>query len=348
MVAGVLVLLAVAGGLFASRVRQHDSRIEAALKTLPNQTLVASFTDWEAIRAQIDPHVSSSSKPVERADFFEQVYDRDFSTTSVLGVFDEDMATSYGWTVLDSEWEMYGQSRVGAVEVLRMPDDFDFAAAERALTRLGYGAADKDGVRVADEETLAAIAPNLTPQLTAVVLLPDDGVIVTSDASSYADVTVDTIDGERDSVDDQNGVAAMAAALGDSSVTAQMDVGDYGCVAAGFGQADPAQQRLARQRTASVGGVSATHGLTLSIDERRDLSVVMSFASGDEARDDQAARLALARGAAPDQGGTFDERFRVVRADVEGQNLVMVLRPRSKDTQLLRDLGHGGLLFASC
>ena len=65
-----------------------------------------------------------------RRDLFAEAYDRDYTTTSVLNVFDVDMASAYGWTVLDSEWEMYGQSKDGAVDVL---DD------ARRLRLLGRG-----------------------------------------------------------------------------------------------------------------------------------------------------------------------------------------------------------------
>ncbi len=347
-VSSVVVVLTVAAGLLASRFLHHDSRIESALKTLPAQTLIANFTDWTSIRSALGPDLSSAAPAGERARLFSRAYDRDFTTTSVLSVFDAEMAGTFGWTVLDSSWEMYGQSRDGSVDVLRMPDGFDFDAADLALTKLGYAAA-TGGVRVAAAPTLVAIAPDLTPQLTAVALLPDDGLIVTSDAAAYAGLTVDTIHGSATSVyDGDRGVRAMAAALTETSVSALLDVGPYSCTAAGFGEADAGERELARQRVRQAGAVTRTDGLTLSIDAGRSLTVVMNFASPEQAAADLAPRLALARGVAPDQGGTFDERFSIASSATVGSDLVLVLEPRSPDSQLLRDLGRGGLLFASC
>ncbi|MGA9346147.1 MAG: hypothetical protein WBV37_13670 [Nocardioidaceae bacterium] len=347
-VASVIVVLTVAAGLLVSHVLHHDSRIESALRTIPEQTLVANFTDWSAVRSALAPEIASTSPAGERASLFARAYDRDFTTTSVLGVFDPEMATTYGWTVLDSTWEMYGQSRDGAVDVLRMSAGFDFAAADRALTKLGY-AAGVGGVRVADAGAMVAIAPDLTPQLTAIALLPDEGLIVTSDTPAYAGLTLATISGSAPSVYDGDvGVRAMSAALTDTSVSALMDVGTYSCTAAGFGQADAGEREVARQRISEVGGVAETQGLTLSIAAGRSLTVVLNFASPDQAAADLAPRRALARGVAPAQGGTFEERFSIAGAGTVGSEIVLVLDPRTPDTQLLRDLGRGGLLFASC
>ncbi len=347
-VALVVVVLTLGAGLVASRILHHDSRVESALRTLPAQTLVANFTDWASIRSALGPDLSSAAPAGERARLFTRAYDRDFTTASVLGVFDPEMADTFGWTVLDSTWEMYGQSRDGSVAVLRMPAGFDFGAADRALTTLGYVAA-AGGVRVADASTLSAIAPDLTPQLTAIAMLPDDGLIVTSDAAAYTRLTVDTIHGSATSLyDGDHGVRAMSAALTDTSVSALLDVGSYSCTAAGFSGADAVQRELARQRIRQAGGVSETDGLTLSVDAARSLTVVMNFASADQATEELAPRQELARGVAPDQGGTFDERFSIASADTVGSDLVLVLDPRTPDTQLLRDLGRGGLLFASC
>ena len=348
MVAGVVALATIAAGVVASRVFHHDSRVEQALATLPQQTLVANFTDWSAVRDRLGPGVSSAAPESQRRTLLSRAYDHDFTTTSVLNVFDHDMASTYGWTVLDSEWEMYGQGRGGSVEVVRMPDGFDFAAAQAALTRLGYAEPDDHGVQVVDDQGLAAIAPGLTPQLTAIALLPDRHLIVTSDQAAYAGLTVDTIKGHSGALLDQSEVAHMAASLADTSVSALMDVGSYACVAAGFGQADPGEQALARDRIKAVGGVTRTDGLTRSIDASSALTVVMDFPSDDVASQDLAARQTLARGPAPEQGGTFDERFSVRTSEVVGRDIVMLLEPRTADTQLLTDLGRGGLLFASC
>lgn len=169
-----------------------------------------------------------------------------------------------------------------------------------------------------------------------------------SDAAAYAGLTVDTIHGDASPVLDEEGVADTAAALADTSVSALVDFGDHACTATGFQDADPGQQALARQQIGAAGGISPLRGLARSIDATSRLTVVLDFASNAQAAADQEARVLLAQGDAPDQGGTFDERFSIASADVTGEVMTLVLAPRSSDTLLLRDLGRGGLLFAAC
>ncbi len=348
LIATLVIVVTVVGSVIASRLLHHQSRIEQALDMLPEQTLIANYTDWRAARDDVASGIDSDSSAETKEGFLDAAYERDYSINSVLSEFEAEMQASYGWTVLDVEWEMYGQSRDGAVAVLKMPDDFDFDAAADQLTRLGYEPADHDGVRRGSDEVLSAITPSLTPELSDIVLLPDDHLIVSSDSADYAVLTKETIGGDHDSLLDVDGVPDMAAPLEDDAVTAVVNVQEHGCVAAGFEAADPREQQLARQRIRSAGGITATDGLALAIDKERRLTVVMHFSSEAEAEDDRAARVALAHGQAPDQGGTFEERFSVGNVSIVGTNLVLRLDPKDSDVHLLSDLGRGGLLFASC
>jgi hypothetical protein len=98
----------------------------------------------------------------------------------------------------------------------------------------------------------------------------------------------------------------------------------------------------------AAGGVAPVDGLARSVGADSTLTVVMQFDSGSTAASQLEVRQELAKGEAPDQGGTFEERFSIEGADTSGTTVVLTLQPRSPDTQLLRDLGRGGLLFAAC
>lgn len=350
-VATLIAVATVATGLVVSRLLHSDSRLEQALATLPATTQIANYTDWAAARAQLDPAITSDASVARKRAFLDRAYDRDFSVNSLLVPFEAPMQASYGWTVLDAEWEMYGQGREGAVEVLRMPPGFDAAAADRQLTKLGYDPANDDGVRSASDVVLSRVLPGLTPQLANIAVLDAEQTIVTSDSPEYAAGAARTIAGERESVLAADGVPDMAAPLGEDVVTAVVNVGRRGCTATSFEQAAPADQQLARQRIREAGGVTATQGLTLALDGQRRLLVVMTFESAEQAERDRGPRTELAAGPAPGQGGSFDERFTLDSAEgvaVVGKNLVLRLVPRSDESQLMRDLGRGGLLFASC
>lgn len=349
VVAAVVIVTTLSAGVIASRIFHPPSRLESALATMPAQTVVVNYTDWAAARAALhEPGVTSRSPAAARERLLRRAYDRDFSAASILSVFDAEMGPAFGWTVLDAEWEAYGQSREGAVDVLKMSADFDFAAADAALTRLGYPDADASGVRAGGPDLVASIASDLTPQLANVALLPDHRLVVASDNPAYAALTVDTISGLRDSVAESPGAAGMAAALTSEAVSAVVNVGPRGCKAAGFSDAGAAVRREVRQRISSIGGVEPLDGLTFGLDAASELIVVMRFANSQVAQAQEAPRTRLTRGEAPGQGGTFQERFRLVDSRVVGSNLILRLRPLSPDQQLLSDLDRGGLVFASC
>lgn len=229
-----------------------------------------------------------------------------------------------------------------------MPDDFDFGVAADVLTELGYPAADDRGVRSGGPDLVATIEPGLTPQLGHLALLPEEQLIVTSDSSDYTAQAIAVVEGDIESLYDADPVGSMAAALGDSAVATAETVGDRACLSSGFAGAASSDRQLARQRITEVRGVNPLTVLALSTDTRGRLRVMMGLESADAADADVTARQRLARGEAPDQGETFDERFKVTTAEVLDAGIVLELTPVTGDAQLLSDFNRGGLLFASC
>ncbi|MGZ4429780.1 MAG: hypothetical protein ACXVEV_15740, partial [Nocardioidaceae bacterium] len=87
--------------------------------------------------------------------------------------------------------------------------------------------------------------------------------------------------------------------------------------------------------------------LVMALQPDRTLAVGMHFESSDEASANLQPRVNLASGAAPGQGGSFPQRFRITSATADGQEISMVFRPRPRET-LLSDIGRGPVLFATC
>ena len=65
-------------------------------------------------------------------------YDQDLSAVSVLAGSVEVMADENGWTVLDTDWEMYSQSRTGAVIVLALGPQLSADTVVAGLRQVGY------------------------------------------------------------------------------------------------------------------------------------------------------------------------------------------------------------------
>ena len=347
-VALLALVLVVAAGLLWWQRGDDDTRFEEALATLPAQTEIVSFTDWTAAQAAVEADAAGSSSVRAKQAFLDAAYERDISAVSLLAISEADVYAAYGVSVLDAEWEIYGQSPAGAAEVLRMSEEFDFDALDSRLTDLGYAEADgTTGVRQGGADLVAAIGAGLTPQLAHVALLPEEGLIVASDAADFAARAVSSTTGDEASLGEDGRVVDMATSLDDGPVAATVLVDDRTCEVAGFADADPGTRAVVRQRIEEAGGVSRLDGLTLALVANGSLTLAMHVSTGD-AEADLEARQVLATGEAPGQGGTFDERFTVAEASADDAVLTMRLDPVDPDERLLSDLGRGSLLPAVC
>jgi hypothetical protein len=180
-----------------------------------------------------------------------------------------------------------------------------------------------------------------------VVVLPDEGVVLLSDNQAYASTAASVVTGDEEGLDSVEGVSSLAAAV-DEPASAVLFASDFACEALSMSAADEEDQAVADDLISSAGGVSPVAGVVVAMQPDRSLVVGMHFEDSDQASDDLRPRVELASGDAVGQGGTFGERFRVVEAAADGNEIVMDLEPASDDLPLLSDLTQGPLLFASC
>jgi len=349
-VVALATLVAVVGaGVALSQVERTTPAVPTALGSMPAETLTASVTDWTQIRDRLAGAGGT-------AGLLDRAYETDATAVSVLGQMAPVMESRYGWSVLDSRWEGVAQSRQGAAVVVQLPSHFDLGRVRERLGELGYlEPFDADGVWRGGTDLVAQIAPTLTPLVAHAVVLDESHRVVFSDVADYAARTADVVEGSVASLG-QDGAASAVAEQLEGSAAATVHVGDHGCEVMGFRRASPVDQAAARRRVAAAGGVGTygavglglvpgpgTHGL-----RRAPLVVAMHFDGGSVAPEEARHRAGLAVGDAPLQGGTYQSRFTVAAAQQRGGDVVLRLRPREVDAQLLSDLDSGALLFASC
>jgi hypothetical protein len=350
-VVALVTLVAVAGaGVALSQVERTTPAVPTAVASMPPETLTASVTDWAQARERLAGSGGSDG-------LLDRAYDTDVSAVSVLGEMAPVMESRYGWSVLDSQWEGVAQSRRGAAVVVQLPAGFDLGRVRERLGELGYlEPFDADGVWRGGVDLVAGIAPTLTPMVANAVVLDESHRVVFSDTAEYAARTADVVEGSLPSLGQNGAVAAVADQL-EGSAAATVHVGEWGCEVMGFRRASPVDQAAARQRVAAAGGVGtyAAVGMGLVPGEGADdslrrapLVVAMHFDRSGVAPEEARHRARLAVGDAPLQGGTYQSRFTVASAEQRGGDVVLRLRPREADAQLLSDLDAGALLFASC
>lgn len=350
--AAVAVVAVLGGGAWFGWRAVQSTPYEQAVAWLPESTLRATYTDWDAVRSLADGASlgpSSSSREVEA--FLARAYDLDLTGTSAVSGSTYAMARRYGISALDAEWEMLGQSRDGQVVVLRFDGSVDLEGVEGSLRRLGYDppadGAGSGGVWAGSADLVASIDPVLTPVMQNVVVLPGEGVVLLSDSRAYAAASASVVAGSAAGLDEVPGTSPLAASAG-SPVSAVMFASDFACEALSMASADEDDQAVADELVSAAGGVSPLAGVVVALERDRSLVVGLHFESPEQASDDLRPRVELASGDAPGQGGSFAERFRVEEAAADGNEIVMRLKPAADDLPLLSDLTQGPLLFATC
>ena len=346
----LLVVTLAVGGWFAWQ-RVQQTPYEQAVGWLPEATLRATWTDWAQVRELAGQRLGETPTSRDVAVFLSRAYELDLTSTSALVEGVSVMREKYGFSPVEAEWESFGQSREGAVVVLRLEDSVDLGEVEDDLARLGYDEpADgpgSGGVWAGSADLVATIDPSLTAVMQNVVVVPDKRLVLLSDNQAYASAAADVVEGSADGLDEVEGTSALARAA-DEPASAVLFASDFACEALSMATADEGDQATADALVEEAGGVSPLAGLVVGLQPDRSLTVGMHFESSDQASADLRPRVTLASGESPGQGGTFAERFRVEEAVAEGSEIVMDLRPDEEDSPLMSDLTQGPLLFAAC
>jgi hypothetical protein len=343
-IVGAALLGLVAGVVAFLVVRSDDETSFAwAVERAPAGTQRLSWTDWAAVRAREKAELSGRSSAADVRRFLDRAFDDDLSSTSALVTSAPVLQERFGFSPATVDWELFSQSDQGAVVMLHLPSaDLDDVADH--LRELGYTEPEDDGgVWQGGGDLLAGISPDLTPELSYVVLDRDDSVVLTSDSASFVSVARDAVTGDGDRV---TGVDPVVGDAGEP-LSAAVYSGDYACGALAMEHAGASDQAEGRRLVAAAGEVNPYSAFAMSYQPDGTVRVALAFDSSETARTNADSRATLARGPAPGQGGTFGERFGVASVTASGSVVVMTLTPKP-DSSVLSDLSTGPLLFATC
>ncbi len=345
LAAGLALLLAlVVGGALLWRLLDRPSDYERAVGYLPSSTLRATYTDWAAVRSAADGgSLSASSAPGKVSAFLDRAFEQDLTSTSAVAESTAALAEHYGFSPLDVSWEVLGQAPDGQVVVLQLPSDADVEGIEDRLRDLGYSApAAEGGTWEGSADLVAALDPTLTPVMQNMAVLPSEKLLVMSDNPAPVSTTSSIISGDSSGLD-----AGALTSVAGTPVTATLWADDFACEDLAMTSADEEDQRVAASLVEEAGGVSPLSGLVIAQQPDRSLTVGMLFESSDQASDNLQARVDLAAGDAPGQGGTFGERFTITSGEADGETVVLRLEPRGSE-YVFSDISTGPVLFATC
>lgn len=341
---GLVVVLLVAVGFAGIRFwrNAHRSDFAKATALLPADTLRASWTDWAGVRAELGQSGLAASNPDGDAirAFIEKAFGSDLSAASTIDESAVALAFDYGFSPVNAEWEMFGQSRDGAVMLLKLPDSVDLGPIENNLRTLGYlGPDESDQIWSGGPDVIAAIDPSISPELGYVRVLEDQHLIVTSDEPDYLAHAVAAISGD--------GLDAPLVDEVEAPLSATLFAGDFACEDLAMSQADPAEQSTATNLIEDAGGINPLTGLVVAAYADRRLRVAMSFENDEQAQANATSRVALASGPAPGQGEDFPDLFSVTSASRDGSAVLLDLHA-TEGSYALTNLISGPVLFESC
>ncbi|WP_436697934.1 hypothetical protein [Nocardioides sp. BYT-33-1] len=343
----VLVVVAALLGSVAVvvtwRLRADDrSRFAEALALAPSTSARLSWTDWAAVRAELDADLSASSSGDEVEAFLQDAFDRDLSSTTALDASAPTLQDEIGFSPATLEWELFAQGTDGALVLMGLPDGFDVPGLRDRLRSLGFEEPDDaDGVWLGGVDLLEGLGGPVTPELAALVVDEDAGVLAGSDDPDFLEQRGELARGDR-----EDGVREVVDAVG-PALSASVATGDQACSSLAMTDADPADRTRATELVEQAGGVHPVTGFAIAAQPGGDVRVAMAFETEDQARADADSRSRLAAGPAPGQGGTFPERFELGDVVASGRVLTMAMTP-VEGTYVVSDLSHGPVLFATC
>ncbi|WGX97665.1 hypothetical protein [Nocardioides sp. L-11A] len=339
----VATLVISAAVVVVWRLRSEDrSRFADALTLAPTTAARLSWTDWAGVREELEADLSSTSTGTEVEDFLRDAFDHDLSSTTALDASAPTIQDEIGLSPATLEWELFTQGADGALVLMGLPDEFDVAGLRERLRAIGFAEPDDaDGVWRGGVDLLEGLGGPVTPELAAVAIDEDAGVVAGSDDPDFLEQRGDLARGFTD-----DGVSDVVEAVG-PALSASVATGDQACSALAMTDADPADRTRATELVEQAGGVHPLTGFAIAAQPGGDIRVAMAFEKDDHARADADSRSRLAAGPAPGQGGTFPERFALGRVVASGRVLTMAMTP-VEGTFVLSDLSHGPVLFATC
>ncbi|NYG54655.1 hypothetical protein [Nocardioides perillae] len=353
-----LVVVLLAGAAVAGTLwwRGRGTDLERAAAWAPPTTERLSWVDWSGVRRELGADLDADSDGDALADFLARAFEADLSATSSLVQSAPALQRELGLSPATVDWEAFTQSAEGALTTLGA-GEVDLDELGDDLEALGWRRPpDDDGVWVGGTDLVAGIDPALTPQVSFVAILEDEGLVLTSDEADYLESGVAAVRSDAEAgVEPLVDVAGALTADGASPLAASLLTGANACVALAMAQADDAAQAEADALLAAAGetrpyaalGTALLPGAGESGEEAVGARVAMLFETDDQARAEADVRAQLAVGPAPGQGGDFADRFALVEARAEGSAVVLDLDPVD-GAYVLSDLSNGPVLYATC
>lgn len=339
----VVALLAVVAAVALWVVRARaETRFAEAVGLLPASTARVTWTDWAAVRAELD---AEDPDPDQTQALVDEALERDLATPSVLASSAPLVREYLGLDPALVEWEAFGQSSDGAVLVVKLPDGVDVDELTKTWQKAGYAepASDKrDGATWAlgpDAELASLLG---TSPLRNLALLEDERLVLASDSRDYLAQSVEVASGEKDGLD----VGALTEAF-EEPVAAIGLLGDQACSALSLSASDPGVAAEGEALVEQAGGVAPLTGYLVALLPGDRIGFAFDHENAGQATRDAKSRRALAGAEDPGQMLPYPDLFTIDSAVAE-QTLTVLEGDTVPDAYPLSNTSSGPVLLATC
>lgn len=332
---GIALVVIIALALTAYAVWPRPAAFERAVGLLPEDSQRVLWTDWAAIRGEVDCRDWSRCE--------ERLSDTDLGAASALVISAEALEGQLQWGPRLVDWEVLGQSTAGQVLVVGGFDSEQLESVATTYAARGFTAPSEKrldgGVWTGGGDVLARLGIS-EPVFGHAAFLADEGLLLSSDDPGYlADAVASARTGD--------GPDLPLVASVDNAIAAVGLAGDRACEELGFATADSGAQAEAEQLVEAAGGVSPLDGYLVALGPDGAWTAVLGFEDDARAERDLLPRQRLAAGTDPGQAGTYPELFTLDSAETDGSSVVLrgVARPAA---YALTQTTQGPVLLASC
>jgi hypothetical protein len=331
--------------------REGPNSLAQAMAMMPADVRRFGFTNWTLIKQYERAEELTSRDSVEKRITFFRSLLHGQTTPHLTDIISFDLhAETWGWDGTDLLWEASALHDGPPIRVLRLRDDFDFAPLEARFEQRGFDLSEYRGVPIYSHELQVGMDWYVPGHLAIfnTAIMAQDGILVLSAKIDSIYKVLDVYRGGAASLFDEENVQTVVSCLG--GVAAAIVSTDMCAILGDEVELSPAAVEERHGLNPKRVHAYSVFALGYWYEETQPVGrMVMQYARAEDAQSDLAVRSDVIRDGIGLDGVPYREVMTLKDASVQGNTLVLQLRPVDDRPSRLFDMVLNlNLAFAIC